>query len=98
MSEEGICRICEASFRPEAMAGEKCLSCESLYPKAQTRDDIKLDVKNKSETLTTDLVKKLIYEILEDANLKRHECEKCKKLYFRTSPAMKYCLKCKDAK
>lgn len=98
MSEEGICKICEASFRPEAMVKEKCISCDSLYPKAQSREDIKINTKNKSETLTTDLVKDTIYEILEEANIVRHPCEKCKKLFFRRSPAQRQCKNCKDAK
>ncbi len=98
MAEEGICKICEASFRPEAMVEEKCISCDSLYPEAQTREDIKINNKNKSETLTTNLVRDIVYEILEEANIVRHPCEECKKPFFRRSPAAKYCLKCKKDK
>jgi uncharacterized OB-fold protein len=95
MSEENRCSICEAYFRANAMVGEKCKQCNTLYPKAKTKEDIKVKFRNKVETLTEGRVKDLIYEILEEANIKRHECEKCGKLYYRTSPAQKVCKACK---
>jgi hypothetical protein len=95
MSEEQRCCICEAYFRANAMVGEKCSLCNSLYPNAKTKEDIKVKFKNKAETLTEGRVKELIYEILEEANLRRVECDKCEKLFFRTSPAQKQCSACK---
>jgi uncharacterized OB-fold protein len=38
----------------------------------------------------------MIYEILEEANLKRVKCEKCGKLFFKRGPAQKFCLDCKN--
>ena len=96
--DEGICKICEASFRPQAMEGDKCTSCAELYPDAHSRKDILFKGKNKAETLTEDRVKDLVYEILDSANIKRHECEKCKKLYYRTAPAQRICKECKGKK
>jgi hypothetical protein len=95
MADESRCSICEAYFRSNAMVGEKCSQCNTLYPKAKTKEDIKVKFKNKAETLTEGRVKDLIYEILEEANIKRVECEKCHKLYFRTSPAQRKCKACK---
>lgn len=92
--DEQRCVLCEAYFRANAMVGEKCSQCDSLYPNAKTKEDIKVKFKNKAETLTEGRVKELIYEILEEANIRRVECD-CGKLFFRTSPAQKQCLACK---
>lgn len=96
--DEGRCIICEATFRPAVMVGEKCMHCHELYPKAKSKDDIKNPNKPKAETLTEKRVKELIIETLEEANIRRHECEKCKDLYFRTAPAQKICRNCKGDK
>lgn len=96
MADEMTCIICEATFRPSAMAGEKCKPCALLYPKANSRADIKKKNSNTPETLTEKRVKALIYEILEEANIKRFECDKCKELFFKTSPAQRQCLACKE--
>jgi hypothetical protein len=96
--DEMNCIICEASFRPQAMVKDKCVSCFDLYPKARSRKDILPNKQSRGETLTESRVKDIIFEILEDANIKRHECEKCKKLYFRTAPAQKFCKACKESK
>jgi hypothetical protein len=96
MVEETKCILCQADFRPNAMVGNKCISCNEKYPKAKSRDDIKPFNPNKIQTLTESRVKELIYEILEEANIKRFPCEKCGQLYFKNSPAQKICLKCKD--
>jgi hypothetical protein len=77
------------------MIGKKCVSCNDLYPKANSRKEIKNPRRPLAETMTYETVKRLIYEVLEEANIKRHECEKCKKLFFRSSPAQKYCSACK---
>lgn len=94
--DESICIICNASFRPNVMVGDKCSYCNTLYPKAKSRKDIINPNKNKAETLTESRVKDIIYEILEDANLKRVKCEKCEKLFFKRGPAQKYCSACKN--
>lgn len=93
--EESRCAICEAYFISSAMVGDKCSNCNTLYPKARTKEDIKIKFKNKAETLTESRVKELVYEILEEANLRRIDCEKCGKPYFRTSPAQKTCKVCR---
>lgn len=94
--DESQCCICEAYFRSNSMVGDKCSKCASLYPKAKTKDDIKLKFKNKAETLTESRVRELIYEILSEANINRVECEKCGTLFYRRSPAQKVCDKCKS--
>lgn len=93
--EEVICKVCEASFRSSAMNGDKCQLCCDLYPNAKTKDDIKVKYKNKAKTLSEETVKEIVYDILEEANIKRVKCEKCENLFFRTSPAQKKCKECK---
>lgn len=94
--DEQRCVLCEAYFRANAMVGEKCSNCDSLYPNAKTKEDIKVKFKNKAETLTESRVKEIVYDILEEANIKRVECDKCNKLFFRQSPAQKQCPTCKS--
>ena len=96
MADEQKCIICEAFFRPSAMVGTKCGSCNSLYPNAKTREDIKVTNKNRAQTLTDETVRVIVYEILEEANIKRAKCETCGKLFFRNSPAQKFCQVCRD--
>jgi len=96
MEEQAQCILCEAYFRRNTMIGNKCPLCNALYPNASTKEEIKTKVKNKAETLTEGRVKELIYELLEDANIRRIKCERCGKLFFRNSPAQKYCSNCKD--
>jgi len=95
MAEER-CILCESYFRSGALEKGKCRSCTKLYPKAKSREELlKQTNPNKAQTLTDTVVQQMIYDTLEEAGLERHECEKCKKLYFRTSPAQKQCRKCK---
>ena len=94
--DEQRCCLCEAYFRASAMVGDKCSNCNSLYPNAKTKEDIKVKFKNKAETLTEGRVREIVYEILEEANIKRVPCDKCSKLFFRTSPAQKQCPACKS--
>ncbi len=96
--EEVRCVICEAYFRSNAMVGDKCTKCNDLYPDAKTKEDIKVETKDKAKTLSEETVKEIVYSILEDANLKRVKCDKCGKLFFKTSPAQKYCNDCKETK
>lgn len=96
MSDEMICTICESSFRSNVMADGKCSLCNELYPDAKTKEDIKKKGKDIAVTLTDERVKELVYEILEEANLKRVKCDKCNKLFYRNSPAQKMCKVCKD--
>lgn len=94
--EERRCKLCEGYFRVNVMEGDKCKVCDGLYPNAVTKEDIKVHQKPKAKTLTDETVKEIVYEILEEANLKRVKCEKCNSLYFRTSPAQKQCPKCRE--
>lgn len=98
MADEQQCVLCEAYFRTQAMNGDKCKNCATLYPSAKTKEEIKKKGKIKGETLSERRVKEIVYEILEEANLKRVPCEKCGEKYFRSSPASKFCAKCKEAK
>jgi len=93
--EENRCVICEAYFRANAMEGDKCKQCAGLYPNAKTKEDILVKPKIKGKTLSEETVREIIYEVLEEANLKRVKCENCGKLYFRTSPAQKICPVCR---
>jgi len=100
MSEEIKCTICEADFRPNAItelpAGvPKCPECVSTYPDAVTRAEVQVFNKNKAQELSEARVIALIYEKLEEANIKRVPCDECKELFFRKNPAQKYCSKCK---
>lgn len=92
---EARCPICEAYFREESMVNGKCKPCAELYPHAKTREDVKVKTKNKAETLNEERVRELAYEVLEEANIKRHECEKCGKKFFRSGSMQKVCPECK---
>lgn len=94
--EEAKCDICEQLFYSHAMKDGKCSLCAELYPKAKTKEDIKQNTKPKARTLSDEVVREIVYEILEEANLKRVKCEQCGKLYFRTSPAQKSCPACRN--
>lgn len=93
-NSEERCVVCEAYFRPEVMVGDKCKPCNQLYPNAHNKEDVKVNNKGKIKTLTDVTVREMIYEVLEEAGLKRVNCEKCSKLYFKTSPAQKQCPDC----
>lgn len=92
------CVICEAEFRAEVMSNEKCPLCVELYPKARSKKEILVKTPEKARTLTEDTVKGIVYEILEEANIKRVVCERCSKLFYRRSPAQKMCPVCKAIK
>lgn len=97
MQSENQCIICKASFRESALKDGKCPDCAVKFPSAKTREDImKKGEKNKTRNLTENVVEQIVYEILEEAGIKRHRCDKCSALFFRTSPAQKQCLKCKE--
>lgn len=96
--DESRCIICQADFRAAVMKDSKCPVCATMFPKAKSREEALGKVKPKAETLTEKRVRDLIYEILEDAGIKRFECEKCKDLFFKNSPAQKQCAKCKESK
>lgn len=94
---ETRCVLCEADFRADAMVDGKCPVCATMYPGVKSRDELKLRTSpNKARTLTENVVQQMIYDTLEEAGIKRVACERCKKLFFRTSPAQKYCLACRE--
>jgi DNA-directed RNA polymerase subunit M/transcription elongation factor TFIIS len=100
-SEETRCPICEAYFRPEAIVKNKhgvkvCTTCADLYPNARTKDDIKVEAKNKAPKLDEAFVRDIVYGILRDANIKRIECERCGDMFFPHGPMQKVCQKCKN--
>jgi hypothetical protein len=95
--ENNTCVICGAGFRNTAMKGDKCTLCAALYPNVGNAVELKQKhSKIKAETLTDVTVRKMIYDILAEAGIKRHKCEKCSALFFRTSPAQKYCTLCRN--
>lgn len=90
-----ICVLCDASFRPKAMVGNKCKPCATLHPNANCRDEIKRPNQDRARTLTEPIVREVVYEILESAGIVRVKCEACQKLFFRKSPATKFCPDCR---
>ena len=101
MSEEIKCTICEADFRPNAIvelpAGvPKCPLCVKEHPEAITRAEVQVHAKNKASELSEAHVVALIYEKLEEANIKRVRCEKCLEMFFPRGPMQKVCPVCKD--
>jgi hypothetical protein len=94
--DEKRCVVCENYFYSHAMEGDKCKQCATLYPNAKTKDDIKMDNKPKAKTLSDETVKEIVYDVLEEAGIKRFKCENCNKLFFKNSPAQKYCSNCKE--
>lgn len=99
MSEDVKCALCDADFRPNVMvelpAGvPKCPPCAKEFPTALSRAEIQVKTKNKAETFTKEQAKEIVYEILAEANIKRHKCETCGALFFRHKPMQKLCSKC----
>ena len=94
--DETRCTLCEAYFRSSAMVDGKCPVCHSMYPGIRSRDELlRKNSPIRARTLTEDTVQDIVYTILEEAGIKRFQCEKCHKLYFRNSPAQKQCSSCK---
>lgn len=99
MSEEIKCTICEADFRPnvivELPAGvPKCPLCVEKFPGALTKAEVQVTAKNQAENMTEARVRAIGYEILEEAGLVRHKCEKCHALFFRCKPMQVLCKAC----
>lgn len=92
--DESRCVVCEAYFRPNVMIGDKCKPCNEKYPNAHSREDVKITGKVQAKILSDETVREIVYEVLEEAGLKRNKCEKCGKLYFKSSPAQKQCPDC----
>ena len=102
MSEQR-CPICEAYFHDSDMVPGpvgilKCKLCAEAHPKAKTKAEVLAKGRNKAETLTEARVKVLVYEILAEANIVRHECETCGKPFFRHATMQTVCSKCKVKK
>ena len=100
MLNEGTCVLCESTFRPEGMTGNKCNKCYGLHPDVNSRVELLAKKENNKDQrgrlLTEDVVRILIYEILEDFGMKRKACEFCGTLFPAKSPAAKFCTdKCK---
>jgi len=103
MSQESVCPICEAGFRNDAMVPNNagvlvCKLCAKEHPDAKTRKDVVVDPLRKARSLTEDVCREIVYEILEEANISRTECSECGELFFRRSPAQKICPKCRAKK
>lgn len=94
------CAICEAYFPDSVMKTGpvgvlKCDPCHEQHPKAKSKAEVLAKGQNKAETLTEKRVQTLVYEILAEANIKRHECEKCGVPFFRHETMQKLCKVCK---
>ena len=97
------CTICEADFRAEAIvyspAGvPKCGSCATAYPNARTKEEVQVKPKDRANTLSESRVRELVYEILDEANIKRVKCEQCSKMFFKRGPMQVLCPGCKAKK
>lgn len=95
MSEDAKCVICQANFGQAAMVGTKCKACEGLYPDATCLEDIANPNKERARLLNEPVIREIIYEILTEAGITRVRCEKCKKLFFKKSPAARFCDVCR---
>ena len=93
MTEEK-CVICQADFRADGMVGDKCKPCAKLYPDAKSKADLKSENKKIATLLSESRVEEIVYNILEAANIKRVKCERCGALFFKNSPAQKFCKNC----
>jgi len=93
------CVICEAYFPDSVMKTGpvgvlKCEPCHEQHPNAKSKAEVLAKGQNKAETLTEKRVKTLMYEILVEAGLPRHECEKCGMPFFRRGIEQKLCKEC----
>jgi hypothetical protein len=99
MPEQGTrCVICSADFRSDALVNGKCVICAGAYPDATCLEDIKDPNKERAHLMNEPIIRELIYEILEEAGLRRKRCETCKTLFFPRSPAAKFCDSCRSKK
>lgn len=101
MLDEGTCVLCESTFRPEGMTGNKCNKCNGLHPDVNSRQELLEKQDNNKDQrgrlLTEDVVRTLVYEILEGFGMKRKVCEACGTKFPAKSPAAKYCSdRCKE--
>jgi len=97
MGTEARCVLCQADFRADAMIGNKCGLCNEAHPDANSLDDIKQDNKERARLLNEPVIREIIYEILEEAGLKRKLCVQCSQRFFPKSAAQKFCsVQCKD--
>lgn len=92
---EGSCCICEQNFRMEGLTDGKCVVCVEKYPNAKSKAEVVLKRKPKARTLTEDVIREMIYEVLAEAGIEQKLCEKCGKAYFPKSPAAKQCEECR---
>lgn len=96
MLDGKFCAICNCTFRSSDPKANKCVTCAKEHPKENSMlEIIDKNKPNKEITLTEEKIRSIIYEVLEDAGIKRIECEKCNNLYFQRSPAQKNCSACK---
>lgn len=96
MEDSLICPICGCQFRPKESSQTKCVRCEKEHPNEANLQEI-LDKKNpqRPDIMTEAVVRRIAYEVLEEAGIKRVKCEKCSRMFFKKSPAHKLCEICK---
>lgn len=90
------CPICRANFAPQKQGQTKCVRCEKEHPNENSLAEVLEKGKPKTDksNLTEEKVKLLVYRVLEEAHIVRVKCEDCGQLYFKKSPAQKYCPAC----
>lgn len=94
------CVVCDCKFDSKEPEQIKCSLCEKLYPNAKNLAEATKQSSPQAAQLeinvTEKRVREVVYGILEEAGIKRQVCGKCEKLFFKTSPAQKYCSNCKE--
>lgn len=92
---EKQCSICGSMFRLKAMVGEKCKNCAEKHPDVKSKQEL-VDAKKRefiAELINEKTMRQMVYDILEEAGIKREKCD-CGELYFKRSPAQKKCPTC----
>ena len=97
MIDKKVCVICGCKFIQTEDNKTKCISCHKLYPHANSRLELIKRETPKEKNLKEEAIRSVVYEILEEAGLKRKPCQNCGDLFFPKSPAAKNCSKCRTA-
>lgn len=101
MSEKTQCSICNCQFLPRADGIQKCVSCNNLYPDANTLEEVRdKTVANKDvvKMFTIEDIEGLIYKVLNQVGINLKKCDKCGNLFHPKSPAQKFCQSCATKK
>ena len=98
MIEENICVMCKAEFIEGSLDEDmKCEMCIKLWPGVKNKSELKRD---EGEIVKANELKITMQEEIANALAElgiTHKCE-CGESFYRRSPAMKNCGKCKGDK